>query len=104
MDLKARLLDGYDLGSGIKCILSKFVDDIKPSGTADTIEGRDILQRDLDRLDKGSCENDEVQQTMCKMLGWDNPRYVYRLEEELESSSAEKDFGVLMNQKLNISK
>ena len=41
----------------------------------------------------------------CKVLhlDWGNPRYVYRLEEELiESSSMEKDFRVPVDDKVNV--
>ena len=78
----------------------------KLSRAVDTMEGKDNIQRDINKLKRWAQGNQmRFNKATCKALHLDqgNPRYTYRVGEDLiESSTAEKDFGVLVYVNLNM--
>jgi len=96
-----------DLDERTECTLTKFADDTKLGGVADALEGCAAILQDLDRLESWAQRNlMKFNKGKCRVLhlGRNNPMHQYRLGMDLqESSSAERDLVVLVNDKLTMS-
>jgi len=96
-----------DLDEGLEYTLSKFADNTKLGGVGDTPEGCAAIQRDLDRLESWAERNlMKFDKGKCRVLylGRNNPMHQHRLRDNLlESSSAERDLRVVVDDKLTMS-
>jgi len=96
-----------DLGKGIEGTLTRFADDTKSGRCVNLLKGRKARQRGLDRLDqwaKANCMSCNKAKCQALHLGHNNPMQCYRLGEVwLESCLSEKDLGVLVDSRLNMS-
>ncbi|KAF4793627.1 hypothetical protein TURU_109805 [Turdus rufiventris] len=90
-----------DKHSGIKGTLSKFATNTKLCGAVHTLERKDVIQRDLDRLERGGCANPMKAKVL--YLSCSNPRQSYKLSGELiDRSPEEKGLGVMADEKCNM--
>jgi len=84
----------------------EFANDTKLCGAVDTLKRRDVIQRDLGRLERWACANlMKFNKVKCKVhhMGQDNPKHKCRLGGEwIESSSEQKALGVSVDEKLNM--
>ncbi|GAB0180296.1 mitochondrial enolase superfamily member 1 [Grus japonensis] len=96
-----------DLDDGAECILSKFAHDVKLGGVADIPEDGAAIQRDIDTLEIWADRNlmkCHKEQFEVLHLGRNNPRHQYMpVVTQLESSFAEKDLRVLVDNKMTMS-
>lgn len=53
-----------DVVDGIDCSLSKFAEDTELSGAVDSLERKDTIQKDLDRLEEWKCSVVSVETTL----------------------------------------
>uniref|UniRef100_A0A674JN28 Reverse transcriptase domain-containing protein n=1 Tax=Terrapene triunguis TaxID=2587831 RepID=A0A674JN28_9SAUR len=96
-----------DLDIGIESMLIKFATDTKLGGIATALEDGVIIQNDRDKLEKWSEVNRmKFNKDKCKVLHLrrKNQFHTYRMGRDcLGRSTAERDLGVIVDHKLNMS-
>ncbi|KAF7246348.1 RNA-directed DNA polymerase from mobile element jockey [Varanus komodoensis] len=96
-----------DMEEGVNSLLIKFADNTKTGAVATTEEQVLQIQRDLDRLWKWAGDNRmafNVDKCQVLHLGHRNRCHKYKLGDKwLESSTCERDLGVLVDCRLNMS-
>ncbi|PKU48620.1 rna-directed dna polymerase from mobile element jockey-like [Limosa lapponica baueri] len=94
-----------DLDEGTECTLSKFADDTKLGGVADTPGGCAVIQRDLDRLESCAERNlMKFNKGKCRVLHLGRNNSTHWLGADLlESSSVARDLGVLVDNRMTMS-
>ncbi|PKU45564.1 hypothetical protein llap_4138 [Limosa lapponica baueri] len=97
-----------NMDSGIECTLSKIANDTKWCGGLSMLEGRDVIQKDLNRLDRWAHVHlMKFNKAKCKVLqvSQGNPKHKYKLGREwIKSSPEEEDLRVLVDEKLSMSR
>lgn len=82
---------------GLRVPLAKLCNETKLSGAVDMTEGKNTIQKDVDRLEEWSHVNlMKFNESKCKVhhLGWGNPQEQYKLGYEwIESEEGLGDIG-----------
>ncbi|PKU41688.1 pol- hypothetical protein [Limosa lapponica baueri] len=96
-----------DSESGIECTASNFTGDTNLSGAVDVPEARDAIQRDLGKINKWARMNlMRINKAKCRV--WlhcvgSTPVSIRSMDEGIVSSPVEKDLGLLVEEKLDMS-